>query len=95
MSDFGAMMSIEINRPLKTVQKFVNRLKLCTITPTLGETDTIVLHPASMSHLKVPRDVRLQQGVTDGLVRISVGLEDVQDIIADWKQAMVMESRSR
>jgi len=55
---------------------------------SLGSTDTLIEHPASMTHAVVPKEVRLRTGITDGLVRISVGIEDVEDIIADLDQAL-------
>ncbi|MCO6476488.1 MAG: aminotransferase class I/II-fold pyridoxal phosphate-dependent enzyme [Phaeodactylibacter sp.] len=88
MKDFGGMLSFELKGGLEAGKKFMNRLKLCTLTPTLGDVDTLVLHPASMSHISVPREVRLQYGITDGLVRISTGIENTEDIIADVEQAM-------
>ncbi|MEO6189333.1 MAG: aminotransferase class I/II-fold pyridoxal phosphate-dependent enzyme [Saprospiraceae bacterium] len=88
MKMFGAMMSIEINASLSKVQKILNKLKICAMVPTLGETGTIILHPASMSHLKTPKEIREAQGIKDNLVRISVGIENVEDIIADWENAL-------
>ncbi|NOT38601.1 MAG: aminotransferase class I/II-fold pyridoxal phosphate-dependent enzyme [Saprospiraceae bacterium] len=88
MKLFGAMLSIEIKGNLNRVKKVLNALQLCTMAPTLGETNTLILHPATMSHLKVAKDVKLAQGITDNLVRISVGLENINDLINDWKQAL-------
>ena len=67
---------------------FINALKFCTLTPTLGDVDTLVLHPATMSHRGIARDIRLQHEITDGLIRMSVGIEDVGDILADIEQAL-------
>ncbi|CAG0896967.1 unnamed protein product [Darwinula stevensoni] len=83
MSDFGAMLSFELKGGFDTGVAFMNRLRFCTLAPTLGDTDTLVLHPASSSHLRVPPEVRLRNGITDGLIRLSVGIENVQDIIND------------
>jgi methionine-gamma-lyase len=66
----------------------MNRIQFCSLTPTLGDVDTLILHPASSSHLAVPQDVRLKNGITDGLIRVSVGIENVSDIVADLEQAM-------
>lgn len=88
MRGFGGMLSFELKGGLEAGKQFMNRLQLCTLTPTLGDVDTLVLHPASMSHLSVPREVRLQYGITDGLVRISTGIENIEDIIADMEAAM-------
>lgn len=88
MRHFGAMLSIEIKGNLNRVKKVLNKLDLCTMAPTLGETNTLILHPATMSHLKVSQEIKLQQGITDQLVRISVGLENIDDLIQDWSQAL-------
>ena len=66
----------------------MNKIKFCSLAPTLGDVDTLILHPASMSHLNVPKEIRLRNGITDGLVRLSVGIENAEDIIADLEQAM-------
>lgn len=84
----GGMLSFELKGGLEAGIACMNRIRFCTLAPTLGDTDTLILHPASMSHLSVPKDVRLENGITDGLVRISVGIENVADIIADLEQAM-------
>ena len=63
-------------------------VELCLLSVSLGSTDTLIQHPASMTHAIVPRDMRLKIGITDGLVRISVGIEDAEDIIADLDQAL-------
>lgn len=88
MKDFGGMLSFELKGGLEAGKKFMNRLQLCTLAPTLGDVDTLALHPASMSHIGVPREVRLQHGITDGLVRISAGIENIEDIIADVEGAI-------
>ncbi len=88
MTDFGAMLSFELAGGLEAGKQFMNRLRFCALAPTLGDVDTLVLHPASSSHLNVPRELRLANGITDGLVRISVGIESVDDLIADFEQAL-------
>lgn len=88
MRDFGGMLSFELKGGLEAGKRFMNRLQLATLTPTLGDVDTLALHPASMSHISVPREVRLQYGITDGLVRISTGIENIEDIIGDVEGAM-------
>lgn len=85
---FGAMLSFELNDGFEAALQCVNRLKFCSLAPTLGDVDTLVLHPASSSHLNIPRKLRLQNGITDGLVRVSVGIENPADIIADFEQAL-------
>ena len=88
MSQFGAMLSFELKGGLQAGIDFMNKIKFCTLAPTLGDVDTIILHPASMSHVNIAREVRERNGITDGLIRISIGIEDVEDIIADLKGAM-------
>ncbi len=88
MRDFGGMLSFELSGGLEAGKRFMNRLQFCKIAPTLGDADTLLLHPASMSHLNVDRELRLLHGITDGLIRISVGIENVADIEADLAQAL-------
>jgi len=88
MSAFGGMLSFEVAGGLSEAIQFMNALKLSTLAPTLGNVDTILLHPATSSHLKVSKDVRERIGIGDGLVRVSVGIEDISDIIADFEQAL-------
>jgi methionine-gamma-lyase len=66
----------------------MKKLKLCQLTASLGTIDTLIQHPASMSHYFVPKAQREKYGITDGLVRLSVGIEDIQDIIGDLTQAL-------
>ena len=84
----GGMLSFELRGGTPAGMAFMNRIKFCTLTPTLGDVDTLVLHPASMSHRGVDPAVRAAHGITDGLVRLSVGVEAVEDIIADLQQAI-------
>jgi methionine-gamma-lyase len=88
MQSFGGMLSFEVAGRLEDAVAFMRKLKFCILAPTLGDVDTLILHPATMSHLNIPREVRLSEGITDGLVRISAGIEDVRDIIADLEQAL-------
>lgn len=88
MKKYGGMLSFELAGGLAAGMKFMNKLKLCTLAPTLGDVDTLVLHPASSSHLKVDRDTRILNGITDGLIRLSVGIESIDDIKEDISQAM-------
>ncbi len=88
MRGHGGMLSFELSGGLDAGIRAMNRVKLCTLAPTLGDVDTLILHPASMSHLNVAREIRYQNGITDGLVRLSVGIEDAGDIIADLAGAV-------
>ena len=67
---------------------FLDKIKLCSLSPNLGDTRTIVTHPASTTHSKLSVEERLAVSITDGLVRVSVGLETVADVIADLEQAL-------
>ncbi|PPK86114.1 methionine-gamma-lyase [Neolewinella xylanilytica] len=88
MNLHGGMLSFELEGGLEAARTFMNALKFCTLTPTLGDVDSLVLHPASMSHRSIPKEIRLRNGITDGLVRLSVGIEDVEDIVADIDHAI-------
>jgi methionine-gamma-lyase len=84
----GGMLSFEIADGLEAGIQFMNAIRMCTLAPTLGDVDTLILHPASMSHLNIPKEVRLANGITDGLIRLSVGIEYVDDIINDLAEAL-------
>jgi methionine-gamma-lyase len=88
MKAFGGMLSFELKDGLEGALSTLNRLKFCSLAPTLGDVDTLVLHPVSSSHLKVDPETRKKAGITEGLIRISVGIEDPQDIIDDLMQAI-------
>jgi cystathionine beta-lyase/cystathionine gamma-synthase len=88
MSRYGAMISFELKGGYEAGVKMMNAVKLASLAVSLGAVDTLIQHPASMTHSKVSCDDRLAQGITDGLIRLSVGVEDVEDIIADLEQAM-------
>ncbi len=88
MRQFGGMLSFELKGGIEAGKAMMNRIKMCTLAPTLGDVDTLILHPASMSHVKIPKKIRLENGITDGLVRVSVGIEDIEDIIGDIGGAM-------
>lgn len=84
----GAMMSIELKGGLKAGISMMNKLRLCTRTVSLGTCDTLLCHPASMTHAGVPREQREQYGITDGLIRMSIGMENIQDILNDLDQSL-------
>lgn len=85
---FGGMLSFELKGGLEAGLRCMNRVRFCTLAPTLGDVDTLILHPASSSHLNVPREIREQNGITDGMIRVSVGIEHAGDIIGDLEQAI-------
>jgi len=84
----GAMMSIELKGGLEAGKQFINKLQMCVRAVSLGTVDTLISHPASMTHFSVPREERIKFGITDGLIRMSVGIENVNDILNDLEQAM-------
>ena len=71
-----------------SAKRFLKRVRLCALAESLGGVETLISHPATMTHASIPRAQRQKIGVTDGLVRISVGLEDVDDIIDDLERAL-------
>ena len=88
MKDFGAMISFELKGGFEAGKTLLNNLSLCSLAVSLGDTETLIQHPASMTHSPYTKEEREVAGITDGLVRLSVGLENVEDIIADLEQGL-------
>ena len=88
MKDFGAMISFELKGGFEAGKTLLNNVKLCSLAVSLGDTETLIQHPASMTHSPYTKEEREAAGITDGLVRLSVGLENVEDIIADLEQGL-------
>ncbi|WP_141430774.1 PLP-dependent aspartate aminotransferase family protein [Bacillus sp. 03113] len=88
MKGMGGIVSFEVMGGLVEGKKFINSLKLAMISFSLGDPETLVQHPASMTHASIPKEERIKFGITDGLIRLSVGLEDANDIIRDLDQAL-------
>jgi len=86
MSGFGAMISFDLGS-FENAKKFLDRVRLCALAESLGGVESLISHPASMTHGSVPEEMRNRLGITPGLVRISVGIEDVEDLIADLENA--------
>jgi len=84
---FGAMISFDVGS-LEAARRLLENVKLCSLAESLGGVETLISNPAQMTHASIPADVRRSVGITDGLVRISVGIEDVEDLIADLHQAL-------
>ena len=84
----GNIIAFEVEGGLKGGQQFINQIQMCSITSNLGDSRTIISHPASSTHSKLSVEERRQVGISDGLIRISVGLEHIDDIIADVDQAL-------
>ncbi len=89
MHFFGGMLSFELKGGIQAGIRMMERVRLATLAVSLGMVDTLIEHPASMTHGPVSREDRLSQGITDGLVRLSVGIEDLADILADLEQALM------
>ena len=88
MQSFGGMVAFELKDGIEAGRQLVNSIQLCSLAVSLGDVRTLICHPASTTHLHIPAEVRKRSGITDGLVRLSVGLEDAKDIIADLDQAL-------
>ena len=90
MKHAGGMLSFELKEGLEAGIHFMNKLKMCTRTVSLGTVDTLLSHPASMTHYSIPKEQREKYGISDGLIRMNVGIENVQDILADLEQALAI-----
>jgi cystathionine beta-lyase/cystathionine gamma-synthase len=88
MNGFGSMISFDLGSKENT-KKFLDRVRLCSLAESLGGVETLISHPETMTHASVPIETRTRLGITPGLVRISVGIEDIEDLIADLENAFV------
>ena len=88
MKGFGGMISMELEGGIPAGISLMNNVKLCSLAESLGAVETMITHPATMTHVDVPKEDRIARGLTDGLVRLSVGIEDKDDIISDLDQAL-------
>ena len=84
----GGMLSFELKGGIERAIRFMNAIQMSSLAPTLGDVDTLILHPASMSHRNIERSIRYENGITDGLIRMSVGIEYVEDIYMDIENAI-------
>ncbi len=84
----GALLSFELKGGMEAGKKFINQVQLCTRAVSLGTLDTLISHPASMSHFGLTSDERKAYGITDGLIRMSVGIENLADLLTDLEQAL-------
>ncbi len=89
MHSFGGMLSFELKGGMQAGIRLMERVRVATLAVSLGMVDTLIEHPASMTHGPVSREDRLSQGITDGLVRLSVGIENLPDILADLEQGLL------
>ncbi len=88
MKGFGGIITFELKGGLNKCKTFMNSLKICYIAESLGGTETMITHPYTMTHSSIPEEERIKRGITEGLLRLSVGIEDVNDIIEDISQAI-------
>jgi cystathionine beta-lyase/cystathionine gamma-synthase len=88
MRDFGAMVSFEIRTDIEGTKAFIKRLKLWTLAESLGSVKSLLAHPPTMTHASVEPEVRKKHGISDGLIRLSVGLEDSEDLIEDLEEGL-------
>ena len=88
MKQHAPLLSFELKGGLDAGKKFIDALEVCTRAVSLGTVDTLVSHPATMTHYGIPREERIKYGITDGLIRMSVGIENYEDLEADLTQAL-------
>jgi cystathionine beta-lyase/cystathionine gamma-synthase len=88
MRGFGGMISMQLKGGIPAAQQFMTRTKLFSLAESLGGVESLLCHPATMTHASIPREVREARGVDDGLLRLSVGIEDVADLRADLERAL-------
>ena len=88
MSGFSGMIAFELTGGTEAGKRLMNNVQLCGLAESLGSVETMITHPASMTHVDVPVEDRRKRGLTDGLVRLSVGIEDVDDIIGELESAL-------
>jgi cystathionine beta-lyase len=89
MKDFGGMISFNlVGDDLEMAKKVVSKTELFTLAESLGGVESLIGHPSTMTHASIPREERIKSGVVDSLIRLSVGIEDVEDLINDLKNAL-------
>ena len=89
MDGFGAMIAVELHGDLETARRVLGRFRLFSLAESLGGVESLIEHPGIMTHASVPAAVRAAIGIGDTLLRLSVGLEHIDDLIADLDQALV------
>ncbi len=90
MKYFGGMLSFEVTGGIKAGKAVMDNVQICTLAVSLGDCDTLIQHPASMTHSTYPKEARENIGITDGLIRLSVGIESADDIIADLENTFLL-----
>jgi cystathionine beta-lyase/cystathionine gamma-synthase len=91
MRDFGGMISFKLKDGVEAARRFMTRTRLFSLAESLGGVESLVCYPATMTHASIPKEVREARGVDDALVRLSVGIEDFEDLRADLEQALAAE----
>ncbi len=87
MRGFGGMVTLEMGS-IEKAKKFLDNVKIFALAESLGGVESLISHPVSMTHASVPKEERLKFGLTDGIVRLSVGIEDIEDLIKDLENAL-------
>ena len=88
MRDFGGMIAVRLAGGAEAARRLLTRTRLFSLAESLGGVESLISHPATMTHASIPAEIRQARGVDDGLVRLSVGIEDVEDLQADLEQAL-------
>ncbi|MBI4054853.1 MAG: cystathionine gamma-synthase [Elusimicrobia bacterium] len=94
MRDFGGMVSFELQGGAAGARRFFSAIRLWTLAESLGGVESLICHPVTMTHASIPRKERLRNGLTEGLIRLSVGIEDASDLTQDLQQAIAFACRS-
>ena len=88
MNGFGGMISVVVRGGLESATRFLENTKLFTLAESLGGVESLIEHPAIMTHASIPKEIREQLGIVDGLVRLSVGIEAIEDLKDDLEHAL-------
>jgi cystathionine gamma-lyase len=88
MRDYGGMLSLRLRGGTDAAKRFMTRTKLFSLAESLGGVESLLCHPATMTHASIPAELRIARGIDDGLLRLSVGIEEVEDLEADLRQAL-------
>jgi cystathionine beta-lyase/cystathionine gamma-synthase len=88
MKGFGGMVSFQFKGKREDINQIVSRLQIITLAESLGGIESLLCHPASMTHGSIPREIREARGLTDTLLRLSVGIEDIEDILFDLQRGL-------
>jgi cystathionine beta-lyase/cystathionine gamma-synthase len=88
MTGFGGVLSFELSGGAAALAALTPRLQLTVLAPSLGGVDSLMMPPAISSHISVPKEVREQSGISDGLLRVALGIEDTEDLLSDFEQAL-------